>query len=317
MAQPPSNWIRFTNGGAAGAAGSAAALLAELRGIALLPLADAARGTFTAHAVQLAREAAAAMVGPARWIHGLSLDERAAIYLYTLEVNPGYRELNRKLRNSLAAARADFNYTKLLQTALAKLPAFDGGIWRSINVDFEEIRASHGVGSRVAWLSFNSCTVDGDTAQQFLGHGTRTLFMVDKGHTGVDIRDYSSLPESEILLPAGIELEVKAVISPSADLAIVHLAQVLDAPPVAESAGLIVETRCATCTTPGRAALGYIELDLGMDFDEVILACEQCGAAPTCDEFTRFKFAPGCKWSVRGRDAQVRSDCFQATRRVI
>ena len=91
MAQPPSNWIRFTNGGAAGAAGSAAALLAELRGIALLPLADAARGTFTAHAVQLAREAAAAMVGPARWIHGLSLDERAAIYLYTHEVNPGYR----------------------------------------------------------------------------------------------------------------------------------------------------------------------------------------------------------------------------------
>ncbi len=313
MAQP-SNWIRFTNGGAAGPAASAAALLAELRGIALLPLADAARGTFTAHAVQLARQAAAAMVGPDP--NGLSLDERAAIYLYTLEVNPGYRELNRKLRDSIAAARADFNYTKLLQTALAKIPAFDGGIWRSINVDFEEIRASHEVGSRVAWLSFNSCTVDGDVAKQFLGHGMRTLFMVDKGHTAVDIRDYSSLPESEILLPAGIELEVKAVISLSTEVTIVHLAQVLDAPAVAESAGLIVETRCANCTTPGHAALGYLELDLGMDFDEVIPACEECGAAPTCDEYARFKFAPGCKWSVCGRDAQVRSDSIVSNLRV-
>ena len=140
--------------------------------------------------------------------------------------------------------------------------------------------------------------------------------MVDKGHTGVDIRDYSSLPESEILLPPGIELEVKAVISPSADLTIVHLAQVLDAPPVAESAGLIVETRCATCTSPGLATLGYIELNLGMDFDEVIPACEECGAAPTCDESTHFKFAPGCKWSVEGRDAQVRNKATVSSLRV-
>ena len=236
MAQQPSNWIRFINGGAASTATGAAALLAELHGIALAPLADAAaRGTFTAHAVQLALQAARAeMAEPDP--HGLTLDERAAIYLYTLEVSPGYRELNRKLWHSIAAARDDFNYTKILQTALAKLPVFDGGIWRSINVDFETLRATYGVGSRVAWLSFNSCTVDGDIAQQFLGYGKRTLFMVDRGHDGVNISSYSSFPgESEILLPPAIELEVQAVISPSADLTIVHLAQV----PIAVPTGVV------------------------------------------------------------------------------
>ena len=48
------------------------------------------------------------MVGP-RWPHGLSLDERAAIYLYTLEVNPGYRFtlLNAHLKSKRPVRVAD------------------------------------------------------------------------------------------------------------------------------------------------------------------------------------------------------------------
>ena len=75
MAQP-SNWIRFTSG-AADAAPSGSSLLAELSSTPLLPLAEAAAGTFSAHAVHLARQRATAMVSPDP--HGLSVDERAAI----------------------------------------------------------------------------------------------------------------------------------------------------------------------------------------------------------------------------------------------
>ena len=301
MAQP-SNWIRLASGAADCADGdTAAALLAELAGVPLQSIASAATNTFSGITVQIARQAAAAMVVPDPY--GLSVDERAALYAYTLEANPGYRELNARLRavectGSLEVARPDFPYTKLLQTALQKLPVFKGGIWRGVRIDFAHLSDKYTIGSLVCWLSFNSCTVDGDTALQFMAGGPRTLFMVDNGHSAVDIREYSSMPESEILLPVGTQLEVTALLPVADDLTIVHLKQVHSAPRI-ESEGLIVESACASCAAPIRAALGYIDLDVGMDLEDVVESCV-CGGVVNSEQ-TRFLFAPGCKWSLRGR----------------
>ena len=175
-------------------------------------------------------------------------------------MTPGYRELNAQLRSGdLVAARPHFPYSKLLQTALEKMPAFPGGIWRAIDVDFAALRDTHQKGSRVAWLQFNSCTTDGETLLHFAGGGSRTLFMVDAGHSGVDVREYSDLPESEVLLAAGTELEVTTIIPASADLTIVHLKQVEPAAPApapaVESEGLLIESTCDTCGAAVRLPL--------------------------------------------------------------
>ena len=70
--------------------------------------------------------------------HGLSHDQSAAIYLYTMETGKQsiYVILNSILRtNNDVIAFPWFLYLKLLGTALSKLPSFSGCAWRAVRGD--------------------------------------------------------------------------------------------------------------------------------------------------------------------------------------
>lgn len=67
--------------------------------------------------------------------HGLSKDQSAAIYLYTMEWgnNSFYRILNTVLRNSdRNALKSWFSFLKLFDTALKLLPMRKQNVWRGI-----------------------------------------------------------------------------------------------------------------------------------------------------------------------------------------
>ena len=139
--------------------------------------------------------------------HGLSVDEIAAINLYTQEAV--YPTLNEYLRaQNRKQLKPFFPYLALLLTALMKLPSVPKcTVWRGVKgVD---LRSLHLTGDTITWYSFSSCTTDGDVASSFLGtSGPRTLFAVTV-ENGKDIQMYSSYEgEKEILVVAGTPLVV-------------------------------------------------------------------------------------------------------------
>jgi hypothetical protein len=70
--------------------------------------------------------------------HTLKEDESAAIYLYTMEIQPEsvYTIINKHLRNNdSTSALPWFSYIKLLCTAIKKLPSYSGSVWRGVRGD--------------------------------------------------------------------------------------------------------------------------------------------------------------------------------------
>ncbi|CAF1034922.1 unnamed protein product [Adineta steineri] len=144
---------------------------------------------------------------------GLTIDESAAIRLYTFEWNVSYRSLysmiNRALKNNdHEALRPYFKYLKLFLTALVKLPCVPPmtvwrGVTRNLTVEFS-------VGTQVIWWAFLSCTTEMTVLENelYLGNsGNRTT-------------------EDEVLLLPGTHMIVQSQLSPAPDLYIIHLKQV-------------------------------------------------------------------------------------------
>ena len=70
--------------------------------------------------------------------HGLTREESAAIYIYTMEWGDQslFRLLNAALRiEDRSVLKPWFGYLKLFDTALQKLPDHRGNIWRGINAN--------------------------------------------------------------------------------------------------------------------------------------------------------------------------------------
>jgi hypothetical protein len=70
--------------------------------------------------------------------HGLTHDESASIYIYTMEWGDDtlYRVLNKALRSkNRQALKIWFSYLKLFDTALEKLPTVKEVIWRGVSID--------------------------------------------------------------------------------------------------------------------------------------------------------------------------------------
>ena len=163
----------------------------------------------------------------------LTIDESAAIRLYTMEWTKGQRSLYSMLnytlkydtRNNL---RPYFKYLKLFLTALAKLPCVpQATIWRGVTID---LRAQFSPGTSVIWWAFSSCTTSLPVLENnmYLGTmGNRTLFSVD-AINGRTIGAHSHFDtEDEILLLPGTQMIVQSQFSPAPDLHIVHLKQVI------------------------------------------------------------------------------------------
>ncbi|CAF3861578.1 unnamed protein product, partial [Rotaria sp. Silwood1] len=168
--------------------------------------------------------------------HGiLSIDESAAIQLYTMETLPLDRCLYYNLNKTLRTANRRelepwFTYLKLLLTALYKLPSVRRTVWRGIkNVD---LSGEYQEGQCYTWWNLSSCTDTLTVMQttQFLGtSGLRTLFAIEC-ENGKEIKDYSYVRnEKEILLPPATHIEVLGKINPAPDLHIIHVREI--APP--------------------------------------------------------------------------------------
>jgi hypothetical protein len=170
---------------------------------------------------------------PAEPPEGLTVDESAAIRLYSIEWSGGHRSLYSMLNHTLKKEdrehlRPYFKYMKLFLTALVKLPCVPPlTIWRGVT---KNVSAEFPPGTPVTWWAFSSCTTALTVLENkmYLGdQGDRTLFSVE-AINGRTIRAHSHfVTEEEILLLPGTYMVVQSQFSPAPELHIIHLKQVI------------------------------------------------------------------------------------------
>ncbi|CAF2135328.1 unnamed protein product [Rotaria magnacalcarata] len=160
---------------------------------------------------------------------GLSLDESAAIMLYTMVWEPLdeclYVALNAVLRSQQRSfLKPWFLFLKLFLTALNRLPFTSRcNVYRWTELD---LHLQYTKGKTVIWWGFSSCTasVADLESKRVLGKlGPRTLFSIEC-FSGKDIRKHSYNPsDDEILLCPGTQFEIVSCIDARADLHIIQL----------------------------------------------------------------------------------------------
>ena len=159
--------------------------------------------------------------------HGLTRDESAAIYIYTMDWGDHslFLLLNAALRiEDRSVLKPWFGYLKLFDTALQKLPDHRGNIWRGINADIID---NYRAGMQLTWWSFASCSSSLPVVRQFLGP-VSTLVMVEAKH-GRSISKYSSFPkEDEIILCMGTRMYVKGDPLKHSSLNVIQLAEIYE-----------------------------------------------------------------------------------------
>jgi uracil DNA glycosylase len=155
---------------------------------------------------------------------GLTVDEVAAVYLYTTE-SSFYRRLNTALRDpDREQVKPYYGYLRLLLSALPKLNAYGGSLWRGVASD---LRGQYPKGRTVTWWGVSSCTAKRSVATGFIGNtGKRTLFEVTQAKA-VSIRHYSAFTgEDEYLLAPGTQLTVVDVKAEAGGLYTIRLEEV-------------------------------------------------------------------------------------------
>ena len=141
--------------------------------------------------------------------HGLSKDQSASVYIYTMEW--GEKTLYRVLNNALRSENRQelkiwFSYLKLFDTALDKLPTVKEILWRGIPID---IGKNFTKNQLLTWWSVNSCTSSVDVIKNFIGNNKNsTLFLIEAIY-GKKISGYTEYEnEDEIILRMGTQLRV-------------------------------------------------------------------------------------------------------------
>ncbi|CAF3345035.1 unnamed protein product [Rotaria socialis] len=136
----------------------------------------------------------------------LTLEECAAIYLYTMSTNL-FKQLNKALRAKKRwELKPWFPFLKLFITALKKLPPLNGTVWRGI---IGNVTSGFSENDNETWWSVNSCSTDIKVAQAFLSP-SGTLFAI---HTtsGRSIHEYSAhKDEKEVVLLPGTRLLIQS-----------------------------------------------------------------------------------------------------------
>ncbi|CAF1070923.1 unnamed protein product [Adineta steineri] len=143
--------------------------------------------------------------------HGLTHDESASIYIYTMEWGEQtlYRVLNKTLRNeNRHLLKVWFPYLKLFDTALNKLPTVKENVWRGITDDIGKNFIKNQI---ITWWSINSCSSSVNIIKGFLGNKKNsTIFLIEALH-GKKVSGYTQYEsEDEIILRLGTEFRVKS-----------------------------------------------------------------------------------------------------------
>ncbi|CAM4815094.1 unnamed protein product [Rotaria magnacalcarata] len=143
--------------------------------------------------------------------HGLTRDESAAIYIYTMEWGDTalYRVLNQALRSeNRQALKIWFPYLRLFDEALHKLPTVKEVLWRGISLDIGKTFVRNQI---VTWWSVNSCSSSVNVIKNFIGkEKNSTLFLIEAVN-GKKVSGYTEFEnEEEIVLPMGSQFRVKS-----------------------------------------------------------------------------------------------------------
>lgn len=159
--------------------------------------------------------------------HGLTRDESAAIYLYTMENGDDslYKVLNSVLRSKdRRKMKSWLPYLKLFDVGVQKLPDVYQDVWRGIQKD---IRAQYKKNDIITWWGISSCSTSVDILERFL-KPPATLFLIEGIH-GKDISRYTSVPaEQEVLLRPGVQLHVTSNTFNRSSFSLVHLRGVVE-----------------------------------------------------------------------------------------
>ncbi|CAF4184387.1 unnamed protein product, partial [Rotaria sordida] len=162
--------------------------------------------------------------------HGLSHDQSAAVYIYTMEW--GETTLYRVLNNALRAENREaliiwFPYLKLFNTALDLLPTVKEVVWRGVPIDIGENFTKDQI---VTWWSFNSCSSSVNVIKTFLGNEENSTLFLIEAVNGKKISGYTEHEsEDEIILRMGSRFLVKSdVLEQSNGLHLVHLIELGD-----------------------------------------------------------------------------------------
>ncbi|CAF4324889.1 unnamed protein product, partial [Adineta steineri] len=166
---------------------------------------------------------------------GLTQDESASIYLYTMEWNETenslYAILNQTLRTAdRSKLRPWLKYLKLFFTALFKLPFTDyHTVWRGVSDDLSGLYRE---GDELTWWSLSSGTSSIDVLESPMYFGranTRTIFSIQTKN-GKLIRAHSHLQnDDEILLLPGTLLKVTGSLNLTNGVHVIYLREI--APP--------------------------------------------------------------------------------------
>ncbi|CAF1393487.1 unnamed protein product [Adineta steineri] len=162
--------------------------------------------------------------------HGLTKDQSAAVYIYTMEWGETtlYRILNTALRSeNRQALKIWFPYLKLFDTALDKLPTVKENLWRGVPLD---IGKNFTKNQPITWWSVNSCSSSVDVIKDFLGNNKNSTLFLIEGINGKKISGYTEYEnEDEIILRMGTQFRVKSnPLEQSNGSHIVHLIEIDD-----------------------------------------------------------------------------------------
>jgi hypothetical protein len=137
----------------------------------------------------------------------LTLDESAAIYLYTMST-PFFSRLNIALRaENRHELKPWFAFLKLFMTALEKLPPLKKVVvWRAIST---VVSSNLNANNTQIWWSVNSCSTDMEVLDAFLGE-EGTVFAIEVIN-GKQIDEYSAMKmEKEVILMPGTRVRAKS-----------------------------------------------------------------------------------------------------------
>ncbi|CAF1477299.1 unnamed protein product [Rotaria magnacalcarata] len=162
--------------------------------------------------------------------HGLTQDQSAAVYIYTMEWGDTtlYRVLNKALRSeNRQALRIWFPYMKLFDTALDKLPTVKEAVWRGVPNDIGKNFAKNQI---VTWWSVNSCSSSPNVIKNFLGDNKKSTLFLIEALNGKKVSGYTEYEsEDEVILRMGTEFRVKGdPLAQSNSSCIVHLIEIDD-----------------------------------------------------------------------------------------
>jgi len=143
--------------------------------------------------------------------HGLSKDQSAAVYIYTMEWGDTtlYRVLNQALRSEdRKALKIWFPYLKLFDTALDKLPIVKEVIWRGVPLDTGKNFIKDQI---FTWWSINSCSLSVNIIKDFLGNDKNSTLFLIEAINGRKVSGYTEFEtEDEVILRMGTQFRVKS-----------------------------------------------------------------------------------------------------------